>query len=442
MTRLQALGSLLTTVKGRKPKVLHDSPAPDRVPYIDLSAVEEGTQRQWAERQDARVVPAESLVMVWDGARSGWVGLTKFEGALGSTLAVLQSPLDKRYMAAFLKAHFLDIRSNQRGSGIPHVNPEYLNSLEIPVRSESDQERVARAADAILSKTESTEGHLAAAHRILDRFRTAILTAACSGRLTAEWRDDHPQQRRVVPEARSPGRTRQGRLWGGGSVRELTPEERASIPEVWAWLKVAHLGSDSEAAVQIGPMSMRSSEFVTAGVPVLNVGSVQDGWIDSTKLNYLPPDRARVFDRYRLKEGDVLFTRSGTVGRCAVVTAQHDGSLMTFHLLRVRPDPSLCRPHYLWCAFNGSITIRRQREEAQIGTTRAGFNTSLLAALDVPVPPATEQDEILRRVDRLLALANEVQTRVESVRQSVGRGSLSALSWVLRDEPSAVPSVT
>jgi hypothetical protein len=67
---------MLKTTKGKKPKTLHDAPAPGLVPYIDIAAVERGAQRQWADPREAKLIPAESLVMVWDGARSGLVGLT------------------------------------------------------------------------------------------------------------------------------------------------------------------------------------------------------------------------------------------------------------------------------------------------------------------------------------------------------------------------------
>ena len=33
-------------------------------------------------------------------------------------------------------------------------------------------------------------------------------------------------------------------------------------------------------------MSMRSADFITSGIPVLNVGSIQWDWIDESKLNY------------------------------------------------------------------------------------------------------------------------------------------------------------
>jgi len=43
-------------------------------------------------------------------------------------------------------------------------------------------------------------------------------------------------------------------------------------------------------------MSMKSKEFSEHGVPVLNVGCVQWGYFDESKLNHLPPDKAGNMD--------------------------------------------------------------------------------------------------------------------------------------------------
>lgn len=167
-------------------------------------------------------------------------------------------------------------------------------------------------------------------------------------------------------------------------------------------MKVSDLGLDGEETVQVGPMSMRSADFVSEGIPVLNVGAVQWDAIDETKVNHLPATVAEAFTRYKIEPGDVLFTRSGTVGRCAVAGDRQRGWLMTFHLLRVRVDVAKCLPQYLRMVFEGAPHIRRQACGAAVGTTRAGFNTRLLAELDVPLPPLSEQAAIVERASGLL----------------------------------------
>ena len=153
------------------------------------------------------------------------------------------------------------------------------------------------------------------------------------------------------------------------------------------------------------------------------------GHIDEAKANKLPELEARKFDRYRVKSGDVLFTRSGTVGRSAVAGQQQNGSLITFHLLRVRPSPDKCTPQYLQIVFEGAPHIRRQTREACIGTTRAGFNTMLLARLDVPLPPLAEQQRIVVEVEKLLSEADACKATVSRTIRRCARLRQAVLKW-------------
>ena len=154
---------------------------------------------------------------------------------------------------------------------------------------------------------------------------------------------------------------------------------------------------------------------------MLNVGCVQWGYFDETKLNYLPALKGQQFGRYKILPGDVMFTRSGTVGRCAVAQPHQAGWLMTFHLLRARPHPEVCLPGYLRIVFEGARHIRRQTREASIGTTRAGFNTSLLANLDVPLPPLEEQRRIVAAAEGQVTNISEMETEAKKTQRRADR---------------------
>ena len=179
---------------------------------------------------------------------------------------------------------------------------------------------------------------------------------------------------------------------------------------------------------------MRSKDFTDSGTPVLNVGCVQWGFFDETKLNYLPSEIAKEFSRYVIKKNDILFTRSGTVGRCAIATAQQDNYLMTFHLLRVRSNIRKIITEYLFYVFCGAPNIQRQTEDAVIGSTRAGFNTNLLANLDVPLPPLEEQKEIVRRVEELFQLADAIEKRLAAATQRAEKLTQAILAKAFRGE--------
>jgi type I restriction enzyme, S subunit len=261
--------------------------------------------------------------------------------------------------------------------------------------------------------------------------RQSILELAVRGKLThREVSDGKVLLATDTNSISVSSKKRAGRLWGSGLVPELSDIERNRLPTGWIWAKVKELGQNPDETVQVGPMSMKSQDFEERGVPVLNVGCVQWGWINETKLDFMPEDKAANFERYRVKSGDVLFTRSGTIGRCAIAQDKHDGWLMTFHLLRVRPSRNKCISKYLQIVFEGASHIRRQAQEASIGSTRAGFNTNLLAMLDVPLPPLAEQERIVKRVEQLLSLCDALEARLQSAEEERGRLVAAVMSTV------------
>ncbi len=94
---------------------------------------------------------------------------------------------------------------------------------------------------------------------------------------------------------------------------------------------------------------------------------------------------------------------------------------MTFHLLRVRPNPQKCLSAFMRAVFEGAPHIRRQTKEASVGATRAGFNTNLLAKLAIPLPPLAEQVRIVAEVERRLSVVEELEAVVAANLQRAAR---------------------
>jgi type I restriction enzyme S subunit len=88
------------------------------------------------------------VVIVWDGARYGLVGLSP-GGVLCSTLAKLypHPVLDRKYLFYYLTTQYEYLRSVHRGSGIPHLDPTHLHRCRIPLPSLSEQRRIVEILD-------------------------------------------------------------------------------------------------------------------------------------------------------------------------------------------------------------------------------------------------------------------------------------------------------
>src|SRR3972149_10243715 len=83
------LKEIAISIKGKKPKILTDVKTNGTVPYIDIKAFEKGEIRQYADINSSNIACKEDVLVVWDGARSGLVGIGQ-EGAIGSTILAIR----------------------------------------------------------------------------------------------------------------------------------------------------------------------------------------------------------------------------------------------------------------------------------------------------------------------------------------------------------------
>lgn len=279
--------------------------------------------------------------------------------------------LDAAYFYAFLRSpQFIDaIRGHDQSLGVPHISPAQVERVELPLPSVFTQRRIAAELNDSLASVDAAR-------------------AAAEARLAAA---------EALPAA---------------YLRQVFDASEASG---WPRLAIETLGDPSRGdTVQTGPFGAQlpSSEFKSEGVPVLNIGNVKNGVLNLERLDHVTAEKAEDLDRYRLREGDMLFTRSGSVGRSAVVDAGCAGWLMSYHLLRVAFDRRRVEPGFISAAVRGDAAVLSQvRHAAGRGATRDGINAPILAALKVPVPSLDVQRRVLADLSRRLEASESVAAR-------------------------------
>jgi len=194
---------------------------------------------------------------------------------------------------------------------------------------------------------------------------------------------------------------------------------------------IRECGAEGENPIQIGPFGaqLHRSEFVEFGVPVLNVGNVWPTGLRLDSLDHVTEAKADQLSRYRIKEGDLLFARSGaTLGKVCLVPSSCDEWLMTGHLFRVRFDRSRVFNRYAFALLRSSRQVLDEMFGQVRGATRPGFNTTLLGGVNLPLPPVPEQRRIVAELDAL-------QEQVDSLKslQSETSAELDALLPAILD---------
>ena len=330
-------------------------------------------------------------------------------------------------------------------AGQLRVPKSFMEEATIPLPPLAEQQRIVAKMEVLFAQSRRGREALDAVPDLLAQFRQAVLAAAFRGELTERDPADEPASvllERIRAERRRKWEEdlrAQGKDPSRRKHEEPVPPDTSDLPELpegWVWTTVAEIGDTSGDAVLTGPFGAQlpSSEFVESGVPVLAIGNVQWNGISYENLKYVTEEKAKQLERYKVAAGDVLFTRSGTVGRAAVVPPEADDWLISYHLLRVRADFSVCIPEYLYLVFRGEVGIHERIAGRARGATRAGFNTTLLKTLPIPLAPLEEQRRIVARIEALFAQADILEAQVATTRRRLEQVDQAILARAFHGE--------
>lgn len=341
--------------------------------------------------------------------------------ALASTGFTLLRPKDElssRFLYHLVRSDiFIEkVTPEQTGTHYPATSDRVVRDQLIPLPPMPVQEQLACLIDAMETSRSSATDHLEKARNAIDRFRQAVLAAACSGRLTADWREEHPES------VLSPGATTQCQ----------PTDPLVETPEEWIWCRLADI-ADIKGGVQKG--AKRKTGDPTREVPYLRVANVQRGWLDLSEIKTIAVPESKIAE-LRLKPGDILFNEGGDrdkLGRGWVWEGQLEECIHQNHVFRARlRDPQMQPRFYSWYGntIGSSYFISAGKQTVNL----ASLSMSTLKALPVPVPSPEEQREIDRRVEQLLKIADGIGQNIQVAGMRIERSTQSVLAKAFRGD--------
>ncbi|MFZ2172239.1 MAG: restriction endonuclease subunit S [Methylococcaceae bacterium] len=163
------------------------------------------------------------------------------------------------------------------------------------------------------------------------------------------------------------------------------------IPVDW---EVKTVGEISE--VKTGPFgsALHEKDYVADGTPIITVEHLGERGIYHSNLPMVSDaDRARL-KAYSIRNGDLVFSRVGSVDRNALVRPEEDGWLFSGRLLRVRLKSKDIDSHYLSFHFH-SESFKQRVKDVAVGQTMASINTKILMGISAIIPPTKAEQEAI-----------------------------------------------
>ena len=180
------------------------------------------------------------------------------------------------------------------------------------------------------------------------------------------------------------------------------------VPKHWAILTLGQVAK----SFRTGPFgsSLHQSDYINGGTPVINPVHMKGGVIVEDPSCSVSEAVADNLSSYRLGMHDLVFSRRGELGRCALVRARESGWLCGTGSIRVCIDRGFLEPEFLVRALQVRW-VGEYLSLASVGATMANLNTGILKSVPILVPPIQEQGDLVEYMVRLNDLIDDATTR-------------------------------
>ena len=269
-----------------------------------------------------------------------------------------------------------------KSTTIPSLAKRDLLQIEMPVPSLSEQERIVSKIEELFSKLDASVAELKTAKEKLKVYRQAVLKEA-------------------FDKASS------------SNSKEMT---------------IDSLLTKTRKGMSTGPFGtmLKKFEHQRAGVPVLGIENIGEGkFVPGNKI-FVTPEKATELQAFRVHTGDIIISRSGTVGELCIVPPYMENSLLSTNLMRISLDFEIVLPTYFVYLFRSKGVVVDQVKELCKGSTRMFLNQTILKQIRFPIPSIPAQQKLVNMVESRLSICDNIEQTIdtslqqaEAMRQSI-----------------------
>ena len=227
-----------------------------------------------------------------------------------------------------------------------------FKEILLPIPPLSEQQAIVSKIEELLSDLENGKQQLQTAGQQLKIYRQSLLKWAFEGKLTNKDVND------------------------------------GELPKGWKWVKIDTLLSDKRKGMATGPFGtmLKKSEHQKSGIPVLGIENIGEGVFQMPNKIFISNEKAIELKSFRVKENDIIISRSGTVGEICLLPRKMKNSIISTNLIRVSLNQEIINPKFFVYLFQGG-KVRQQVFDLCKGSSRAFLNQTILNTLDFPFCP-------------------------------------------------------
>lgn len=177
------------------------------------------------------------------------------------------------------------------------------------------------------------------------------------------------------------------------------------------------------AQSQTGPFGsqLHEADYVEQGTPIVTVEHLGDIGFTTQNLPFVSKEDTKRLSKFLLEEGDIVFSRVGSIDRSVYVKKEQTGWMFSGRCLRVRCDKAKINPRYLSYYFK-LADFKKMMLNISVGATMPSLNTKLMDNISLVIPERKIQDKIadlLDAIDSKIENNNKVNQELESMAKTI-----------------------
>ena len=299
------------------------------------------------------------------------------------------SDISTIYIAYFLESKIKEYQAIAIGGAQPFVGLDIFRNTLVPLPPLAEQHRIITEIEKYFALIDIIENGKADLQTTIKQTKSKILDLAIHGKLVPQDPNDEPAielLKRINPD--------------------FTPCDNGhytfKIPNSWTWCKLGDIAQSN-----IG-LTYKPTDITDNGIPVYRSNNIRDRKIDKSDLVRV---NAPILEKQFLNIGDLLIcARNGSrrlVGKCAIIEELDEVTSFGAFM-------AVCRSEYNQWIFNLLNTTYFDRYLDDSNSTAINQVTQrMLLALHIPLPPLSEQQRIVQKIEELFSVLDNIQNALE-----------------------------
>jgi type I restriction enzyme, S subunit len=305
------------------------------------------------------------------------------------------------------------------GTAIKRIILGRIKESFVPIAPLDEQRIIVAEIEKQFSRLDEAVANLKRVKANLKRYKAAVLKAAVEGKLTEEWRKQHPD---VEPASKLLERIlteRRGKWSGKRKYKEPAEPDMndlISLPDDWTWASPDQLAAGQPYALAIGPFgsNLKVSDYAVSGVPLIFVRNIRSAAFSGNDAVFVSERKAAELKAHQVSGGDVLITKMGDPpGDACLYPQANSRAVITADCIKLRLSPLFSEKRFFVHAINSQV-VKPQILGITKGVAQMKVSLARFSRIAIPLPPLAEQRQIVAEVERRLSIIEELEAAVQA----------------------------